>query len=198
MIRSPRASLLLPVALLVPVALLACRTPAAELALPDVRQSTSYTCSAAALLAVLAYYGIEAREDRLGATPEDGAPPPAIVRVARAHGLSAELREGLSVDDLARETRAGRPVLIAIQAWRDRPRRYRDDWEDCHYVIVIGVERDRVVVEDPSLLGSRGVLTRAELEERWHDTDGKRRYLRLGILFGGRAPSPPPARRPVE
>lgn len=195
--RAVRGVLVLLVALLP-----ACRPPAAELALPDVRQSTSYTCSAAALLAVLAYYGVEAREDRLakelGATPEAGAPPPALVRVARGQGLTAELREGLTVDDLRRETRAGHPVVIAIQAWRDRPRRYQDNWEDGHYVVVIGVEGDTVVVEDPSLLGSRGVLTRAELEERWHDTDGKRRYLRMGIIFGGRTPSPPPPRRPVE
>jgi predicted double-glycine peptidase len=143
------------VLVLLAAALFACRAPAAELALPDVRQSTSHTCSAAALLAVLAYYGIDAREDRLsqalGATPEAGAPPQAIVRVARAHGLTAQLREGLTVDDLARETRAGRPVLIAIQAWREGRRLYRDDWEDGHYVVVVAVERDLVVVEDPSL-----------------------------------------------
>src|SRR5262245_25399786 len=62
-----------------------------ELAVPDVRQATDYTCSASALQAVLAYYGVEKREDELakelGATPEDGAPPEAIVRVAMAHGL---------------------------------------------------------------------------------------------------------------
>lgn len=192
-----RARFLLPL-----LGLFACGRPPAELRLPDVRQSTSFTCSAAALLAVLTYYGVESREDRLakalGATPEEGAPPPAIVRVARAHGLTAELREGMSVDDLARETGAGRPVLIAIQAWQDRRRSYRADWEDGHYVVVIAVERERIVVEDPSLLGSRGLLSRAELEERWHDTDGKRRYLRMGIVFGGRSPAPPPARRRVE
>ena len=32
---------------------------------PDVRQSTSYSCGTAALQAVLHYYGIEEREDRL-------------------------------------------------------------------------------------------------------------------------------------
>jgi predicted double-glycine peptidase len=191
------------IALLGGGALAACAARPTELALPDVRQSTGWTCSAAALQAVLAYYGIEEREDRLaralGATPENGAPPEAIVRVARAHGLRAELREGMTVAELARAVAAGAPVLLAIQAWPERrTRSWRELWDDGHYVIVVAVESDRVVVEDPSLLGSRGVLGRAELEERWHDTDGKRRYLRLGILFGGRRPAPPPARRPVE
>src|SRR5512136_265710 len=71
---------------------------------PDVRQSTGYTCGAAALQAVLAYWGTSEREDRLAArlnsTPERGTHPLDIVRVAREFGLSAELREGLSLADL--------------------------------------------------------------------------------------------------
>ena len=52
----------LPLASSVLSVLSACATPARrhELAVPDVRQSTTYTCSASALQAVLAYYGIEA------------------------------------------------------------------------------------------------------------------------------------------
>ncbi|RPI99790.1 MAG: hypothetical protein EHM31_09480, partial [Candidatus Aminicenantes bacterium] len=34
---------------------------------PDVRQSTGYTCGASALQAILAYWGTEEREDRLAA-----------------------------------------------------------------------------------------------------------------------------------
>jgi hypothetical protein len=42
------------------------------------------------------------------------------------------------------------------------------------------------------------MLSRTEFEERWHDTDGKRRYIRLGIVFGGRPPALPPRRRRIE
>src|SRR6185295_19728749 len=94
-------------------------SPRHELAVPDVRQATPYTCSASALQAVLAYYGVEASEDllakELGATPEDGAPPEAIVRVAIAHGLAATKRENMTVDDLAAEITQGRPVIVEIQ-----------------------------------------------------------------------------------
>jgi predicted double-glycine peptidase len=173
------------------------------LALPDVHQSTGYTCSAAALLAVLAYFGQESREDlltaELGATPERGAPPDAIARVARAHGLGAELREPMTSADVASLVARGLPVLLPLQAWPATPRAtFTDDWQDGHYVVVVAVEGDTVVVEDPSLLGSRGVLTRRDLEARWHDSDGVRRYVRAGIVFSGPPPNPPPARRPLR
>lgn len=170
-----------------------------ELAVPDVRQATDYTCSASALQAVLAYYGVEMREDdlarELGATPEDGAPPEAIVRVAVAHGLSATKREHMTVDDLAAEIARGHPVIVELQAWSDAPRTsWADDWDDGHYAIAVAVEGDRVVFEDPSVLGSRAVLSRRELEERWHDVDAGHRNVRAGIVFGGKPPAARPAR----
>ncbi len=174
-----------------------------ELAVPDVRQSTNYTCGVAALQAVLAYYGIETREDmlarELGADPEKGVNPQAIVRVARAHGLSAELREGMSLRDVTTLVNSGSPVLVALQAWSDKPRSmYRDDWDDGHYAVVIGVERDVVVFEDPSVLGSRAVLSRNDFEDRWHDTDGTHRYIRMGIAFAGKPPAARLPRVPME
>jgi predicted double-glycine peptidase len=172
------------------------------LALPDVRQSTPYTCSAAALQAVLAYYGKEAREDELarelGATPEDGAPPEAIVRVGRARGLKLTLREGMSLGALGAEVAQGHPVLVALQAWPDKPRRsFTDDWDDGHYVVVIKVGRRRVLVEDPSLLGSRGALTIEQFMDRWHDRDRQKVWVHLGIVFFGTA-APPPAERSID
>lgn len=170
-----------------------------ELAVPDVRQATDYTCSASALQAVLAYYGVEVREDalasELGATPEDGAPPEAIVRVAVAHGLHATKREHMTIDDLVAEIARRNPVIVEIQAWSDAPRTsWTDDWDDGHYAIVIAVDGDRLVFEDPSVLGSRAVLSRKEFEERWHDVDAGYRNVRTGIVFGGKQPAPAPAR----
>lgn len=171
-----------------------------ELAVPDVRQATDYTCSASALQAVLAYYGIEKREDELarelGATPEDGAPPEAIVRVANAYGLGAVKRENMTVEDLAAEVAQGRPVIVGLQAWSGTPRTsWADAWDDGHYAIVIAVEGDVLVFEDPSVLGSRAFLSRRELEERWHDIDFGYRNIRSGIVFGGgKRPVRAPAR----
>lgn len=190
----------LPVAVIVLPVLSACASSQVrELAVPDVRQATDYTCSASALQAVLAYYGVEMREDvlakELGATPEDGAPPEAIVRVAVAHGLRATKRENMTIDDLAAQIARRDLVIVEIQAWSDAPRTsWADDWDDGHYAIVVAIEGDRLVFEDPSVLGSRSVLSRREFEERWHDIDGGYRNVRTGIVFGGKAPAPAPAR----
>jgi predicted double-glycine peptidase len=187
-----------------PLALLACLSACGgarprELAVPDVRQATDYTCSASALQAVLAYYGIEKREDELAkelrATPEDGAPPEAIVRVAIAHGLTAQKREHMTVEDLAAHLAQGRPVIVGIQAWSGTPRTsWADAWDDGHYVILVAIEGDQLVFEDPSVLGSRAVLSRREFEERWHDIDAGYRNIRSGIIFGGKQPVRAPAR----
>ena len=63
---------------------------------PDVRQSTSYSCGAASLQAVFNYWGIDAREgtlmQELNTSYETGTLPESIVRVAQAHGLQAECR----------------------------------------------------------------------------------------------------------
>ena len=171
----------------------------AELPVPDVRQSTDYTCSASALQAVLAYYGLEAREDELatelGATPKDGAPPEAIARVAKAHGLDASVRDNMTIDDLAAEVAQRRPPIVDLQAWSDAPRSdWHDDWEDGHYVVLVAVDGDQLVFEDPSVLGSRSFLKRDELDARWHDEDAARRHQRTGIVFAGKLPAPPPTR----
>ncbi|MGE5182684.1 MAG: C39 family peptidase, partial [Acidobacteriota bacterium] len=122
-----------------------------ELPVPDVRQATVYTCSASALQGVLAYYGIEAREDELakelGVTPEDGAPPEAIVRVGQAYGLAVAERDDMTVGDLAAEVARGNAVIVDLQAWADSPpRSWADDWDDGHYAIVVAVEGDRIVL----------------------------------------------------
>jgi hypothetical protein len=60
------------------------RPPAILAGVPDVRQSTDYSCGAVALQAVLAYWGISEREDRLIArlhsTPQQGTHPDDIDR----------------------------------------------------------------------------------------------------------------------
>lgn len=166
------------------------------LGVPDVRQATVYTCSASALQAVLAYSGDEVPEAELatslGATPQDGAPPEAIVRVARARGLVVEQREGVRLAEVRAHVRAGHPVMLAIQAWADPPpASWQMDWDDGHYVVVIGVERGRVIFEDPSLLGSHGWLRPDELEARWHDMDAARKNDHLAIFFGDARTRPP-------
>ena len=177
-------------------------------AVPDVRQSTGYTCGAAALQAILSYWGIDEREDRLAArlhsTPEAGTHPLEILRVAREFGLSADLREGLELADLERALAGGVSVIVDLQAWRDRSDRpWAETWDDGHYMVLLGMDAKNLYFEDPSLLGARGTIPRAEFVERWHDYEGEepldptdRRYVHAAIFLKGSHPAPP-ARRPA-
>ncbi len=172
--------------------------------LPDVRQGTGYSCGAAALQAVLAYWGTAEREDRLIArletAPERGTHPEDIVRVAREFGLEAELREGLEIEDLEAGLSRGDTVIVNLQAWRennDLP--WTETWEDGHYMVLLGADEHNLYFEDPSLLGSRGFIPIPECLDRWHDYEGgapfdasDRKYVRMAIFIRGDQPAPPP------
>jgi predicted double-glycine peptidase len=172
---------------------------------PDVRQSTGYTCGAAALQAVLARWGTSEREDRLAArlhsTPEAGTHPAEIVRVAKEFGLSAELRDGLSLADLEAALAAGTSVIVDLQAWRDRTDvPWTETWDDGHYMVLLGVDASSLYFEDPSLLGVRGVIPRAEFVDRWHDYEGDppldprdQKYVHMAIFLRGNGPAPAPS-----
>ena len=171
-------------------------------AVPDVRQSTGYTCGAAALQAILAYWGTDVREDRLAArlhsTPEAGTHPLEILRVAREFGLTADLREGLELADLERALADGATVIVDLQAWRDRTDLpWAETWDDGHYMVLLGMDAGNLYFEDPSLLGARGKIPRAEFVERWHDYEGEppldpadRKYVHMAIFIKGSRPAP--------
>jgi predicted double-glycine peptidase len=169
------------------------------LSLPDVRQSTVYSCGASAMQAVLMHYGQELREDELmevlATSSECGTTPGAMLALARNLGYQAELKENMSLADLEAAIATEIPVIVAVQAWRETaepPWEHR--WDDGHYLVVIGLDTNNVYFEDPSLLGSRGVIPRAEFLRRWHDmeSDG-RRYHGLGLLISGKPPRHAPA-----
>jgi len=176
--------------------------PSLFASVPDVRQSTGYTCGASALQAILAYWGTEEREDRLAArlhsTPEAGTHPLDIVRVAREFGLTAELRDGLDLADLERALADGTTVIVDLQAWRDRTDvPWTETWDDGHYMVLLGMDAANLYFEDPSLLGARGVIPRAEFVDRWHDYEGDppldpsdRKYSHMAIFLKGSRPAP--------
>ncbi|HLK88812.1 MAG TPA: cysteine peptidase family C39 domain-containing protein [Polyangia bacterium] len=167
------------------------------LPVPLISQSSSWTCGSAALMAALVYFGVfddpQSRLDaELAATPRDGTRVRNIVAVARRFGLRAAARTELSLDDLAGELRDGAVVIVALQAWAGKQvTDWRSDWEDGHYVVVVGVTGDRVYVMDPSVRTGYAYLARDQFLERWHDydQDGDRKKIwnRLGIVLQGGA-----------
>jgi predicted double-glycine peptidase len=164
------------------------------LSVPDTIQSNAWSCGVAIVQAVLQAHGIWGYQDdyarELGTTPQKATHPARIVAILQKRGLDVELREGMRLDDLRRTVDRGDLVILDFQAWKGASTRvYANDWEDGHYAILIGYEGDRLFVEDPSLLGSRGWLSADDLLLRWRDYEvlqGRRReYLRAGIVVKG-------------
>ncbi|MHC9540555.1 MAG: cysteine peptidase family C39 domain-containing protein [Vulcanimicrobiota bacterium] len=171
--------------------------PTDLLPVPDTRQSVDYSCGASAFQAVLMYYGEEYMESTLMnmlGTTTNGTTPKDIVRVANDLGYNAELKENLTIEDLEASVKKGVPVIVDGQAWRDGEdldKPWGNVWESGHYMVVIGTDKKNVYLEDPSLLGSKGVIPREEFMERWHDYDDKK-YYQMGIFITGKKACPPP------
>jgi predicted double-glycine peptidase len=190
----------------------AAANPAVLEGVPDVRQSTTYSCGAAALQALLCYWGIDKREGdlmrALETSEEEGTSPEAIVRVAKEVGCKAYSKEDLGLKDIEESLRQRIPVICAIQAWADIHSAgfsWDKAWEDGHYVIVIGLDSQSVYVEDPSLLGTRGFIPRDEFLARWHDYRGEppydpsdQPYIHLGIFVIGQKATEKPNFTRVE
>lgn len=188
---------MLPLVLLLALPLEAASLPKDALPVPLVRQATSYSCGAAALLSTLYYWQVydgteSSLYERLGTTPQDGTEPSGLVSGAKSLGLEAELKEGLSLADLRASLKKGQTVLLDLQAWRAEgsTASWKDTWEDGHYVVLVGMDQTHLYVMDPSSPGAYAYLPLPEFAERWHDYEdrhgARREFVHTGILISGK------------
>lgn len=180
------------------------RLPSDALHVPLLRQAAPYACGATVTQAILAYWGVfdggESKlYEELECTAKDGTEPPSIVRVAIKYGLEASLREHQTVGDLRKGLASGCTIVVNLQAWRDARAtpQWSKDWEDGHYVVLVGMDEHFAYVMDPSTLGAYTYVPIPELAERWHDYESRRgfrrEYHQLAIFIRGKVPRPPGA-----
>ncbi len=165
--------------------------------LTDTRQSTEYSCGAAALQAVLHYWGRDLEEEELmhllHTSPETGTYVGDIARVARGLGMSAEVKENLSLTDLHESLKKGVPVIVCGQAWRSREdsdTSVREDWEDGHYVVVLGMDERYIYYQDPFIKRGKVFVSHQMFEQSWHNVRGKtssdtKKQFHLGVFISG-------------
>jgi predicted double-glycine peptidase len=165
--------------------------------LPGGIQTFDFDCGAKALQLVMAYYGVEVREDRLikalGAD-DKGTPVKSMIAVAEKRGFQVVAKSGLSLEEVKQYVDANHPVIVLVQAWAERYMTledWRKDDEDGHYVVVIGYEDGIIIFEDPSAL-RRAWMTEEEFIARWHDVDPrtKERLDNFGMVLFGKEPIP--------
>ena len=169
--------------------------------MPDTRQSTEYSCGAASLQAVLGYWGRDIGEEdireMLNTNEESGTYPDDIIRVAQALGLEADYKENMTLADLEGYVAQGIPVMVDCQAWRSVSQyneSWADTWHNGHWVVVIGIDESNVTLEDPYILGDRGIMSREEFEARWHNVRGLDetdtvKQIHMGIAIRGDKPA---------
>ena len=151
---------------------------AIKIDLPNTTQAKDWTCGPSALLAICAFYGVGPETEKevvndMKAT-NVGTDPIQIVRAARRYGLQVKEFRGMRDRDLLDALHERRPVIMMIQAWADNPpKSYGDNWVDGHWLVAIGYDAKGVYFEDPSLYNVRGFLTYQQLDDRWHDIEGK-------------------------
>jgi predicted double-glycine peptidase len=163
--------------------------------LPNLRQTFNYDCGAKAMQIVMAYYGVDVREDELishlSCHPE-GTSITNMIKVAEEYGFQVEATTGTSLSDLKKYLEEGFPVIILLQAWAEKSMT-RDDWrvdeKDGHYVIAIDYKDDRIIFEDPSSF-HRTWLGLDELDVRWHDVDPKthQKFDHFAMVMKGKQP----------
>lgn len=159
---------------------------------PEFRQVYNYDCGAAAMEALLLYYGYDVPEKKImkmAGTNRHGTRVNGLLKVAKQFGLKYKVGT-LDIEDLKKSIDEGKPTILALQAWlKVDVTDWSKHWADGHYVIAIGYDNKRFYFEDPSA-AIRTYLTFKELEERWHDIDAKtnKKFYHLGITFYGRKP----------
>ncbi len=160
-----------------------------------VRQTFDFDCGAKALQTVMEYYGVEMREDELMkelGTDKDGTSVDTMVSVVEKKGFKVYATTGVSLEQLKRFIDEGYPVIVLVQAWAERYMTLEDwkaDYDDGHYVVVIGYRGNIIVFEDPSSF-RRTWLTEGEFLARWHDVDAKtdKKLEHFAMVLMGRDP----------
>jgi hypothetical protein len=169
------------------------RYGAIKIPLPNVQQTTSFSCGAAVFQAVCSYFGVgpETQEDfikDLRTTRKAGTEPEKIISWAEHWKLKAEFRPGMTVCELKRCIDQGRPVICSMQAWgkaEEYDQKYHNGHYkdlDGHFIVAIGYDDENFYFEDPVLVGRRGFIPIEEFGVRWHDKENSGRYVHLGLV----------------
>lgn len=163
--------------------------------LPAGRQTYDFDCGPKALQLVLAYYGMDIREDRLIkdlGTDNDGTPVENMVMLAQKHRFNVFAECNVAIETLKTFLRNGNPVITLVQAWAEKSMTLGDwenDYDDGHYVVVIGYHNDIIIFQDPSSF-KRTWMTEGEFLARWHDQCPRtqRKYDRFALALFGKTP----------
>ena len=162
-----------------------------QLDFPGLTQSYEWDCGAKALQAVIAYFGIEIREELLikyaKTNSKDGTSIADMTNTLKKFKLKFDARN-MTINDLKGYIDQKMPILILLQAWSEKKIDYAKAFDHSHWVVAIGYDRNRIIFEDPHAF-DRTFLENKELEERWHAEENGTKIFNYGIAVFGKNPN---------
>ena len=176
--------------------------PDDALRVPLISQATSYSCGAAAMLAVLIYWQVYDENEsslyaHLKTSTENGTDPLNMLRFAQEIGLEAELKIKQTLDEVEEKIDDGYTVILDFQAWAEDRRLalnpdWENRWEDGHYAVLVAYDDRNLYFMDPSTHARYAFVPRREFLARWHDyevRDGARvENFQLALYIKGKNP----------
>jgi predicted double-glycine peptidase len=164
-----------------------------EVRVPQVIQTTNYTCGPAALKAALAALGVTATEDKLAelalTTAAGGTNASGLAEAAEEFGVTATVYEDGTLEELAHALDAGCVALCCVQVYYDLNDYLIDD--SSHWVVPVAVKvvEDVVRMMDPTVENAHSTATLSEFEQRWHCLDSGKEVIGLCVVLEGEAPA---------
>lgn len=155
--------------------------------IPLTRQATDYTCGASAMQSMFGFYGEDLNESELAkilkTNEEEGTDYNEIVSVAKEKGYAVNVYKDMTLKDLKKLLDKKIPVLCLIQAWATKKVDYKTDWNDGHYVVAIGYDKNKIYFMDPSTLGNYTYIDQKAFLKRWHDKNSKEELNHFGLTI---------------
>ncbi len=138
-------------------------------------QETENMCGPASLKMILDYYGIQKSEEELAkicrTTHELGTSNEDLKKAAESFGFKVEMKDYSTFEDIKRWLDKKVPVIVD---WFTRGKADYDDSDiaDGHYSIVVGLDDEKIYIQDPEL-GKIREIKRDDFMVVWFDFKGK-------------------------
>ena len=158
---------------------------------PELRQTYEYDCGANALQGILAYYGMEIREELIIKSAKTnkiyGTSIFWMEKTLEKYNLKFDWKK-MTVKDLKKYIDKKIPIIILLQARNWKEVDYTKDFKDGHRVVAIWYDWEEIIFEDPYSL-ERTFLSESELKKRRHSKEKNKKIMNYGIAVYGKKPS---------
>lgn len=169
--------------------------------MPYFKQPAEYYCGPTSLQMVMAYFGVKISAEELAKLADTneaiGTWHRNMMNAARASGFWAYSNKNATIEELRSFLKKGYPAIVHL-FMPDWPQGKWGSWDQFHYVVVVGLTRWHVIINDPWL--GLVKMPRKDFVARWSSevTDEQNWMLILSLKPFGMPGSYPPFEMPVD